>query len=198
MPGRVVSASDEKEEVDRVGPSNTEPLVERTVPEDNQPGHRPDTDQDKPAGPPPVPRAAVARTTEHRLRFDRMRRLAALAVGVTPGRTGVEVGERDLTIRYGWWSLSTPLANVVDATRTGPYASWKVGGPPRLSLADGGITFGTTTEGGVCIRFEEPVHALLPVGPIQHRAATVTVDDPDGFVAELDAACRRDRHRREG
>lgn len=177
--------------------SNTDPLVERSIPEDNQPGHRPEVDQDKPTGPPPVPRGAVPRKAEYRLRFDGLQRLAALAVGVTPGRTRVELSESELTIHYGWWSLATPLANVVDATQTGPFSPWKVGGPPRLSLADRGITFGTTTEAGVCIRFDEPVRALLPIGPFRHPAATVTVEDPDRFVADLDAACRRDRHGRE-
>lgn len=184
-------------EVDAVAAPKPDPQVPLPVPEANQPGHRPEVDQDKPVGPPPTPASARPRTTSHPFRFDGLLRLPALAVGVTPGRAGVVIGEHDLTVRYGFWSLSTPLANVAEATVTGPYAAWKVGGPPRLSLADRGVTFGTTTRGGVCIRFEEPVRALLPVGMIEHPAATVTVGDPEAFVAELEAACRRDRHQRD-
>jgi hypothetical protein len=174
--------------------SNTEPHPNLVVPEENQPGHRPDVDQDKPTGPPPTPASALPRTTTHRFRFDGLLRVPSLAFGVTPGRSEIEIGEDDLTIRFGWWSLSTPLTNVEDAIASGPFSPWKVAGPPRVSLADRGVTFATSTSGGVCISFVEPVRALLPIGLLEHPAATVTVEDPDGFIAELDAACRRARH----
>jgi len=64
----------------------------------------------------------------------------------------------------------------------------KVAGPPRLSLADRGITFATTTRAGACIRFREPVPAALPTALLRHPAATVTVAEPERFAAELRAA----------
>ncbi len=170
---------------------NPDPEVPPTVPEANQPGHRPDVDQDKPTGPPPRPTASIPRTTHFEFEFEPSMRLPALAVGVVPSRAEVEVGERDLTVRFGMWSLTTPLTNVADATVTGPYAWYKVAGPPHLSFADGGITFATSTQGGVCIRFHEPVPAALPIGLLRHPSATVTVADPEALADELDAAVRR-------
>jgi len=163
------------------------------VPEANRPGHHPDVEQDKPTGPPPRPRGSIPRTTRWDFRFDRTMTLPALLVGVTPGSTGVEIGEDDLTIRFGRWSLHTPLANVAETAVTGPYSWIKVAGPPHLSRSDSGITFATSTAGGACIHFHDRVPAALPVGLLRHEAATVTVADPEGFVAELDAAVRRAR-----
>lgn len=170
---------------------NPEPDIPPTVPKANQPGHRPDTDQDKPTGPPPRPAASIPRTTRFEFEFEASMRLPALAVGVVPSRAEVEVGEHDLTVRFGTWSLSTPLTNVAGATVTGPYAWFKVAGPPHLSFADRGITFATSTRGGVCISFHEPVRAALPVDLIRHPSATVTVADPESLVDELHAAVRR-------
>ncbi len=117
----------------------------------------------------------------------RLRPLARMA-GITPGNTRVIVEEDHLTVRFGRWTLRTPLANVAGTRETGPYSWWKVAGPPRLSLADGGITFGTTTARGVCISFHEPVPALVPGSAIRHPAATVTVRDPAALVTAIKAA----------
>ena len=181
------------------------------VPEDNQPGHHPEVEQDKPIGPPPRPRprarAAKAAAPEPgsgpgpvqddggtaealaptRLPF-RFRPLlipAAAAFGVTPWSAHVDVDDEELRVRFGPWSVRTPRSNVAGAERTGPYSVAKVAGGPHLSFADGGATFATTTEAGVCIRFKEPVRALLPVGPVKHPALTVTVADPDRLVELL-------------
>jgi hypothetical protein len=164
------------------------------VPPGNRPGHKPDVQQDKPQGPPPTPPGATPRRVEVAFRFDPVMQAAGLPFGILPGRTGITVGERDLTVRFGPWTLRTPLANVEGAQVTGPYSWPKVIGPPHLSFADGGITFATSTEQGVCIRFVEPVRAILPIGLLRHPAATVTVADPEGLVEEIEAAVRRDRH----
>jgi len=161
------------------------------VPEANQPGHHPKVEQDKPRRRPPKPKAAVPRTTTWSFRYDWPVAGASLLAGALPGSTEVEVGETDLRIRYGVWSLRTELTNVAEVTLTGPYSPTKVGGPPRLSLRDRGITFGTTTAGGVCIRFHRPVRAADPLGLIRHPAATVTVADPKALKQELEAAVRR-------
>jgi hypothetical protein len=149
------------------------------VPEANRPGHHPEVEQDKPRGLPGRPRGL------HRFRFDPALRVASLLVGVTPRSAFVDVGEDELVVRYGSWVLHTPLANIAGASVTGPYSMLKVGGPPRLSLADQGITFGTSTQAGACIAFVEPVPAIAPVPWVSHPAATVTVEDPEALVAEL-------------
>lgn len=164
------------------------------VPEANRPGRRPRVQQDKPTGPPPTPPGAVPRTTHFPFRFDPPLRLPALLAGVVPDRADVEVGEERLTVRFGPWSLSTPLENVAGVSLTGPYTWFKVAGPPHLSFADGGITFATSTRAGACIRFRRPVPAALPVPLLRHPAATVTVADPEAFAEELEAAIRRRHH----
>jgi hypothetical protein len=172
------------------------------VPPENQPGYHPPVDQDKPTGPPPEPATgatgdyrpaeaseAPARTGGRRFRFAFDLRLlpAATAFGVTPATAHVDVDDRQLHIRFGPWSLRTPLDNVESATLTGPYSWWKVAGPAHISLADRGVTFATSTERGVCICFHEPVPAAIPRGLLKHPAATVTVADPEDLVADLAA-----------
>ena len=161
------------------------------IPEANRPGHHPPVEQDKPRRRPPRPKGSVPRTTTWDFRYDWPVAGASLLAGALPRATEVEVGETHLRIRYGVWSLRTELANVAEVTVTGPYSPARVGGPPRLSLRDRGITFATTTAGGVCIRFHRPVRAADPLGLVRHPAATVTVEDPKALKDELEAAVRR-------
>lgn len=101
------------------------------------------------------------------------------------GGCGVYVDEVELDVRFGPWRVRTPLDNVAGAEVGGPYAAWKVLGA-RLSLADRGLTFGTTTAAGACIRFHRPVPGLLPPGlPLRHPALTVTVHRPHLLVRRL-------------
>lgn len=116
-------------------------------------------------------------------------RIPLLLFGVGPGRAFAEVGEGEFAVRFGLWSLRTPLSNVAGTTVTGPYAPWKVIGP-RLSLADRGVTFGTNARRGVCVRFHTPVPALAPGGLLTHPGATVTVSDPEGLVEALERSRR--------
>jgi len=163
------------------------------VPADNQPGHQPPWPQDKPAPGrrPRSPRAArpaaPGSAVRHPLLFEPLLLPFALAVGATPWTTWVDVDETTLHIRFGPWSLETPLDNVIGASVTGPYRLHRVAGPPHLSFSDGGITFATNRWQGTCIRFQEPVAALLPSGLLRHPAATVTVADPTALAQALDA-----------
>jgi hypothetical protein len=106
---------------------------------------------------------------------------APLAVaGITPSSAYVDVGEGQVLVRFGPWALSTPIDNVVETTVTGPYRWWRVIGV-RLSLADRGITFGSSTRRGLCLGFARAVPALTPVKWLRHPAATLTVADPEGL-----------------
>lgn len=98
------------------------------------------------------------------------------------GRSGLDLDTDGLRVRLGPWLVSTPLSNLAGAEATGPFSAFRALGV-RLSLSDRGLTFGTTTEGGVCLRFHEPVPGLDPWGRIRHPALTVTVAEPD-LVAE--------------
>ncbi|MFB9689257.1 hypothetical protein [Amycolatopsis plumensis] len=98
-----------------------------------------------------------------------------------PG-AGLELDAAGLRVRFGPWLVETPLSNLAGAEATGPYNALRVLGV-RLSLADRGLTFGTTTAGGVCLRFREPVRGVDPWGLVRHPGLTVTVSEPD-LVAE--------------
>ena len=164
-------------------------------PAENEPGHHPDVEQDKPIGRRPRVGAAVDHDDESRefaFAFQPALMPFSAMFGVLPPTTHVRVND-DLEIRFGPWWLSTPIDNVEDAHLTGPYQPWKVAGPPHLSLKDRGITFATSTKAGVCIRFREPVAALLPArvaSVLRHPAVTVTVDRPSELVDALRARRR--------
>jgi hypothetical protein len=111
-------------------------------------------------------------------------RLPLSLLGVGPRTARVTVADDGLTIQFGLWRLHTPIDNVRGARRTGPFSGWRAIGP-RMSLADGGVTFGTTTAAGVCIQFATPVPAILPAPWPRHPAATVTVAEPDRLVTLL-------------
>lgn len=106
------------------------------------------------------------------------------AVGVTPATAHVVVTDDRLVARFGPWLCSTSLSNVADVCVTGPYTAVKAIGA-RMSVADRGLTFGTTTEQGVCLTFHRPVAGLDPLGVLRHPGLTVTVEDVDGFVAAV-------------
>jgi uncharacterized protein DUF2795 len=142
----------------------------------------------------PRPDGAPRPTSAPRLRrfpfhFDWRYRVAALAFGITPDRAVVEVeemdGERWLTARFGFWTLRTPVSNVVDASATGPYNFLKTIGPAHVSLRDGGLTFATSDRCGLCITFAEPVPAVDPLGLVRHPALTVTVADVAALAGTL-------------
>jgi len=107
---------------------------------------------------------------------------AALPFGITPWTAWVDV-EADLHVRFGPWSLTTPLDNVASTELSGGYSFVKTAGPAHLSFSDRGVTFATNAERGLCVRFRRPVRVLWP---LVHPGATVTVADPEGLAAALD------------
>jgi hypothetical protein len=116
--------------------------------------------------------------------FDSQFRPFLALIGVTPGTAHVTLSAEQLVARFGPWTCATPIGNVRDVCRTGPYHWYKAIGP-RGSFVDRGLTFGTTTRGGVCVLLREPVPGLTPVGPLRHPGLTLTLAEPDRFVASL-------------
>ncbi|MFC0032911.1 hypothetical protein ACFFMM_25635 [Micromonospora chaiyaphumensis] len=113
-------------------------------------------------------------------RFDPAFRLPLALLGVRPETARVELGRDELTVRFGPWRLRTARDNVSGVELGGPYRWWRAVGP-HLSLADGGVTFGTGVAAGVCIRLAMPVPALVPGPWPRHPAVTVTVTDPEAL-----------------
>ena len=121
-------------------------------------------------------------------RFDPAYRIAALPFGITTRTSYVDVTDGpdgELRVRFGPWSLRTPLRNVRSAERTGPFAFVKTAGPAHLSFSDRGVTFATNGEAGVCVQLDEPVRGIDPTGRITHPGVTMTVRDVDGLLALL-------------
>jgi hypothetical protein len=125
-------------------------------------------------------------STAERFAFAFDRRLARplSLLGVRPGTCRLLLASPWLEVRFGPWTVRTTLDNVADAEITGPFSVWKVIGA-RVSMADRGLTFGTNTEQGVCIRFRQPVRGFEPTGLLRHPGLTVTVADPSTVAGRL-------------
>ena len=163
----------------------TDPMADGLgpVPEDNQPGHHPEVEQDKPTGPPPR-RPTAAPAIEHfAFRFEPVMLPFALAAGVVPQATGVRVDDGLVAIRFGVWRVTFPLDEVAGVEETGGYWLPKVVGPPRVSFADGGITFATNRQDGLCIQLRSPQAGPYPL--LRHPSVTLTVDTPDALAEAL-------------
>jgi hypothetical protein len=110
----------------------------------------------------------------------RYRRILWL-MSVTPARSGVEIGDGSLLVRFGPWRVLTDVSNIRCAEETGPYQALRAIGP-HISMADQGLSFGSTTRGGVCLLFHEPVPGRETLGLVKHPGLTVTVEDPVGLI----------------
>lgn len=118
-------------------------------------------------------------------RFDRVA-LPLRALGISPATSWVEVDDTWFDARFGPWRCRTPLTNVKDVQTTWRYRAIKAIGV-RGSFADLGATFGSSTVGGVCVCFHEPVAAITPAAI--HPGLTVTVEDVEGLAAVLRERC---------
>lgn len=123
--------------------------------------------------------------SRHPFAFDPAYRLPALAFAITPRTAWVDVADDELRVRYGPWSLRTPLSNITGTQLTGGFAFVKTAGPPHLSLADRGISFATNGREALCVTFATPVKGIDPTGRITHPGATMTVEDPMALRADL-------------
>lgn len=120
---------------------------------------------------------------------DSRARLVLLLLGVTPSRAGVVVDDSTVRVRFGPWSLETPLANIADTMVTGPFGFLRAVGI-RVSLADRGVTFGSSPAAGVCLLLRDPVSVRLGrlALPLKHPGVTVTVAEPQALAARISAA----------
>ncbi len=112
-------------------------------------------------------------------------RLAGLPFGILPATARVQIVGEELRVRYGLWSMRTPVDNVVSVQLTGGFGFLKTAGPPHLSFSDKGVSFTTNGERALCLSFREPVPAIDPTGRIKHPGATLSVADPEGLAAAL-------------
>jgi hypothetical protein len=116
--------------------------------------------------------------------FDARYRRILWCLGITPARSWVRVAGGRLDVRFGPWKLGTTVGNIDCMEVTGPYAAHRAIGP-HISLVDQGLSFGSTTARGVCLRFIEAVPGPSTLGLVKHTGLTVTVADPDGLIAAV-------------
>jgi hypothetical protein len=94
--------------------------------------------------------------------------LPLAVLGVSPATAHPTVADR-LVACLGAWACRAAPVNVRAVRLTGPYR-WHCAIGPRLSLADHGLTFATSTARGVCLLLREPVRSIGPLGLIHARA----------------------------
>jgi hypothetical protein len=112
----------------------------------------------------------------------RSRLLLRVLFGVRRGTAWAEVGPERMTVRLGWWQLSTPMANIERWRIEGPFR-WITAIGVRRSLRDGDISFAGSAHGGVRMDLRE----RQPWGPLRIPAIYVAADDLEGFAAALAA-----------
>jgi hypothetical protein len=104
------------------------------------------------------------------------------AFGALPGRDGVTLTDDMFRATFGLLKLETALTNVVGGHITEGYHWYKAIGA-RLSRADDGLTFGTNSERGVCVHFQDLVPRVIGFKP--HSALTVTVADCESLIEAI-------------
>ena len=106
-----------------------------------------------------------------------------LPFGVRPSKDGVTITAEGLfKATFGFLRLETARDNVTGAHVTRDYRWWTAIGA-RASFVDDGLTFGTNTNAGVCVHFQEKVKSAF--SRRGHSALTVTVADLDGLIQAL-------------
>jgi hypothetical protein len=95
-----------------------------------------------------------------------------------------EAGATDglLDARFGFFRLSTPLANIASYRIEGPWL-WITAIGVRTGFPNLDVTFGGSPHGGVRLNFRERVR----FGPLRIPALYVTADDLDGLGEALTA-----------
>ena len=119
------------------------------------------------------------------LRLDPPWRWALRLIGVRPGAAQVELTDDGrLIATYGRLGVETTIANIKGYRRTGPYRWWKAIGP-RASLVDRGFTFGTSSQPGICLCFDDWVESGYVRGG-RMESLTVMVKDGGGLARALE------------
>lgn len=124
-------------------------------------------------------------TSFHPYEFSDSSRRLLRAFGVRKDLDGVRVADDHLHATFGFFNVRVDLDNISSAIVTGPYR-WFTAIGPRLSMADHGLTFGTTSNGGACLRFADPIARVI--GPWPHPGLTLTVRDPVALVQAIEAS----------
>lgn len=101
--------------------------------------------------------------------------------GARPDNAWVDL-DGELDAHFGFFRVTTPLANIVSWRIEGPWR-WITAIGVRRSIRHADLTFGGNHRGGVRMDFRDPVR----IGFLRVPALYVTVEDLEGFGAALAA-----------
>jgi hypothetical protein len=105
------------------------------------------------------------------------------------GISGAAVGTGEIRVRMGSFKLDIPRSSVRSVQRS----QAKVGGTTGVHGRRGRWLVNGSAEGLAELTIDPPVHispsvdTLFGLGPSQVRQLTLSLDDPDGFVAAVEA-----------
>jgi hypothetical protein len=113
-------------------------------------------------------------------RYGKLRPLLA-ALGMGPGLSHVELDGDTLRVRMGWaFRAVIPVSHITAVQqRSGPVGGIGVHGWRGRWLVNG------TTTGLVAITIDSGVRAWATGIPVQLRELTLSLEDPDAFVAAI-------------
>jgi hypothetical protein len=100
--------------------------------------------------------------------------------GVTPDRAWASVDVEAVTVRFGRFELTAPVASVIRWRIEGPWR-WITAIGIRRSIRHADISFAGSPRGGVRLDLSTPVRW----GPLSIPAIYAGVDDLEGFAGEF-------------
>lgn len=129
--------------------------------------------------------AGMAEPARFPIRFSSANGVLFRGFLIPPSRAFVELGDETIRVRMGWgFSARMPRRLVA---RAGP------GKPPAIRLTAGAHGWGGrwlvngAPDGIVDIDLAEPVRAFVAGFPVRLKILSVSLEDPDGFLAALRA-----------
>jgi hypothetical protein len=125
----------------------------------------------------------MAGTARFPIRFSQANGILLRGLLIPPSGAFVELDSDTIHVRMSWaFSARIPRAQVAEA---GP------GQPPRIRFTAGAHGWNGrwlvngSAQGIVTLKLSEPVRAYVTGFPIRLRELSVSLEDPDGFLAAL-------------
>jgi hypothetical protein len=127
--------------------------------------------------------AGMAGTTRFPIRFSSANGILFRGLLIPPSSAFVELDDETIHVRMSWaFSARIPRGQVAEA---GP------GKPPTIRFTAGAHGWGGrwlvngSAEGIVALKLSEPARAYVTGFPIRLKELSVSLEDPDGFLAAL-------------
>jgi hypothetical protein len=123
--------------------------------------------------------------------MDPVSRLTNTLLAGGQGRSGVEVGPDQIRVRMGGFTLTVPRASIRSASRS----QAEIGGTYGMHHRSGQWLVNGSGDGLVELTFEPPCYTkrrpILMFTRGKVRSLTLSLTDPDGFIAALQQSGQR-------